>query len=206
MLNHEESVHTENVPLLEDFKCKLCSKVFSTKDSLLNHEESVHTENFPLLKDSKCKLSKETEVDQNPSECPKNDSNQIEAESIHEGFKCVTCDILYGDKKDLNEHRARSHKMVMLSNCGICNAGFFHDLLEHVSSCHEGKGAIDNEHEENDLTHQNDVSLSKETEFDLSKETDNDLSQHYRILLATHCLLWTYHYSTYIVLHSSSSI
>ena len=173
---------------------------------MLNHEESVHTENFPLLKDSKCKLSKETEVDQNPSECPKNDSNQIEAESIHEGFKCVTCDILYGDKKDLNEHRARSHKMVMLSNCGICNAGFFHDLLEHVSSCHEGKGAIDNEHEENDLTHQNDVSLSKETEFDLSKETDNDLSQHYRILLATHCLLWTYHYSTYIVLHSSSSI
>ena len=41
LLNHEESVHTENVPLLEDSKCKLCSKVFSTKASLLNHEESV---------------------------------------------------------------------------------------------------------------------------------------------------------------------
>ena len=30
-----------SVPLLEDSKCKLCSKVFSTKASLLNHEESV---------------------------------------------------------------------------------------------------------------------------------------------------------------------
>ena len=39
-------------PLLEDFTCKLCSKVFITKDSLLNHEESVHTENVPLLANS----------------------------------------------------------------------------------------------------------------------------------------------------------
>ena len=64
----------------------------------LQHEMVIkHTENVPLL----------------------------EAESIHKGFKCVICDIPYGDKKDLNEHRARSNKMVMLYNCGICNAGFF---------------------------------------------------------------------------------
>ena len=31
----------------EGFTCKLCSKVFITKYSLLN-EESVHAENFPL--------------------------------------------------------------------------------------------------------------------------------------------------------------
>ena len=37
LLNHEKSVHTENVPLLEDFKCNSCTKVFSTKDNLLNH-------------------------------------------------------------------------------------------------------------------------------------------------------------------------
>ena len=50
----KEQVHDkklENVPLLEDFNCKLCSKVFTTKDILLNHEESVHTENVPLLKE-----------------------------------------------------------------------------------------------------------------------------------------------------------
>ena len=47
----------------EDFKCNSCTKVFSTKDSLLNHEKSGHTENVPLLEDSNCKLSKETEVD-----------------------------------------------------------------------------------------------------------------------------------------------
>ena len=40
---HVKQKPEENVPLLEDFKCKLCSKVFSTKDILLNHEESVHT-------------------------------------------------------------------------------------------------------------------------------------------------------------------
>ena len=59
MLKHEESVHAENVPLLDnnenyvghhvDFTRKLCSKVFITKDNLLNHEESVHAENVPLL-------------------------------------------------------------------------------------------------------------------------------------------------------------
>ena len=29
LLNHEKSVHTENVPLFEDFKCNSCTKVFS---------------------------------------------------------------------------------------------------------------------------------------------------------------------------------
>ena len=75
VLHHEESVLTDDFPLLEDFKCKLCSKVFSTKDSLLNHKESVHTENVPLLEDSKCKL------------CSKvfstNDSLLYHEESVH---------------------------------------------------------------------------------------------------------------------------
>ena len=48
---HEDTVHTENVPLLEDFTCKLCSEAFISKDSLLNHEESVHTKNVPLLEE-----------------------------------------------------------------------------------------------------------------------------------------------------------
>ena len=38
------SVHIENVPLLEEFTCKLCSKVFNTKDILLNHEQFFHTD------------------------------------------------------------------------------------------------------------------------------------------------------------------
>ena len=54
VLHHEESVLTDDVPLLEDFKCNSCTKVFITKDSLLNHEKSVHTENVPLLEDFKC--------------------------------------------------------------------------------------------------------------------------------------------------------
>ena len=57
--NHEESVHTKNVSLLEEFTCKLCSEVFIFKDSLLNHEKSVHTENIPLLEEFTCKLCSE---------------------------------------------------------------------------------------------------------------------------------------------------
>ena len=45
---HTEFYHdeekSENIPLLEDFKCNSCTKVFSTKDSLLNHEKSLHTD------------------------------------------------------------------------------------------------------------------------------------------------------------------
>ena len=41
--------------MLEDFKCKLCSKVFSTKDILLNHEESVHTVHEIVMLNRKAK-------------------------------------------------------------------------------------------------------------------------------------------------------
>ena len=60
LLNHEESVHTENVPLLEDFTCKLCSEVFITKDILLNHEQFVHTDD---LTESNCdEIQKEVDL------------------------------------------------------------------------------------------------------------------------------------------------
>ena len=65
LLNHKESVHTENVPLLEDSKCKLCSKVFSTNDSLLYHEESVHTET-----DSKDQTNEIKQHDEKNHSCP----------------------------------------------------------------------------------------------------------------------------------------
>ena len=52
---HVKQKPEENVPLLEDFKCKLCSKVFSTKDILLNHEESVHTVHEIVMLNRKAK-------------------------------------------------------------------------------------------------------------------------------------------------------
>ena len=56
---HEDTVHTENVPLLEDFTCKLGFEAFISEDSLLNHEKSVHTKNVPLLGEFICKLCSE---------------------------------------------------------------------------------------------------------------------------------------------------
>ena len=55
---HVKQKPEENVPLLEDFKCKLCSKVFSTKDILLNHEESVHTVHEIVMLNRKAKSPK----------------------------------------------------------------------------------------------------------------------------------------------------
>ena len=52
---HVKQKPEENFPLLEDFKCKLCSKVFSTKDILLNHEESVHTVHEIVMLNRKAK-------------------------------------------------------------------------------------------------------------------------------------------------------
>ena len=47
MLKHEDN---ENyVGHHENFTCKLCSKIFITKDDLLNHEESVQAENVKLV-------------------------------------------------------------------------------------------------------------------------------------------------------------
>ena len=63
--------------------------------------------------------------------------------SIHKGkkpFKCIICDISYAYKKDLNEHKVKTHEIAYFYNCGNCNSGFFRkpELLEHVSSSHEG--------------------------------------------------------------------
>ena len=58
--NHEKSVHTENIPLLEEFTRKLCSEVFITKDILLNHEQFVHTDD---LNESNCdEIQKEVDL------------------------------------------------------------------------------------------------------------------------------------------------
>ena len=60
LLNHEKSVHIENIPLLEEFTCKLCSEVFITKDILLNHEQFVHTDD---LTESNCdEIQKEVDL------------------------------------------------------------------------------------------------------------------------------------------------
>ena len=60
-MQYEESVHTKNVPLLEEFTCKLCWEVFITKDILLNHEQSAHTDD---LTESNCEeIQKEVDLE-----------------------------------------------------------------------------------------------------------------------------------------------
>ena len=61
------------------------------------------------------------------------------------------CNISYTYKKDLNELKVKTHKMVLPYECGICSSGFFctQELLEHVSSSHEiNENQLDHNEEE----------------------------------------------------------
>ena len=102
----------------------MCSKVFSTKDSLLNHEESVHTENVPLLEDSKCKLSKET--DQNPSEL--------------RALRCKDCKLKFSSEDLCTEHMKQHERQEddlpkVLDDHDNNDSLSTHIECEH---CHEG--------------------------------------------------------------------
>ena len=139
------------------------------------HLESLFNKHFSYKKNK----NSSARIDENQeSEMPKQKINESVKQpmlqipkpqiGIHVGkkpFKCIFCDTSYATKKDLNEHKVKTHEIVMPYNCGTCNLGFFRkqELFEHVSSSHEGKGA--------EIYQTSKETKSEKSQKDLKKET-----------------------------------
>ena len=108
MKRHVKQKPEENVPLLEDFKCNSCTKVFSSKDNLLNHEKLEHVSSSHEGKGAEIyQTSKETNSEQSQKDLKKETIACGKGKFL---VGCAVCGKNFSEANKLAEHIESVHK------------------------------------------------------------------------------------------------
>ena len=142
LYKEHRNVNIENIndEMVEDFeiktndedsqiiKCKLCSKSFSTKRSLIHHKKTIHVNKIPK---EVCKIcGKEVKYLQSHMKSHDDDKEVQKCEICFKTYSCIT---------SLNIHIKNFHERKRDSKCDICGKIFGHGYLKrHILSVHKG--------------------------------------------------------------------
>ena len=113
------------------FLCEFCDKQFQKKNYLKGHLAAVHGQGKEFICDE-CGDKFRTKA------------YYVIHRRIHTGerpYKCDKCEKNYRDASSLNTHKVRSHRMLPLINCTVCNRTFKTDknLKNHMAIHSDGR-------------------------------------------------------------------